>query len=82
MAPQPLDWPASGRKNCPQIVIFGLRFVTPLPRISADGPFSDRHSLDESMGEIWFWQVAEVVIEGGFVGFLRSKTVRFSGDQF
>ena len=39
-------------------------------------------SLDESMGEIWFWQVAEVVIEGGFVGFLRSKTVRFSGDQF
>jgi transposase len=39
-------------------------------------------SLEESMGKNWFREGAEVVIECGFIGFLGSETVRFSGDQF
>ena len=32
-------------------------------------------SLEESVGEFWFGEGAEVVIEGDFVGFLGAKTV-------
>ena len=39
-------------------------------------------SLEESVGKIWFGELAEVVIQSGFIGFLCAKAVRFSGDQF
>jgi len=39
-------------------------------------------SLEESVGEFWFGEGSQVVIECGFVRFLGSKSVRFSGDQF
>jgi hypothetical protein len=39
-------------------------------------------SSEESVGENWFREGAEVVIECGFIGFLGAETVRFSGDQF
>ena len=32
-------------------------------------------SLEESVGEFWFGESTEVVIEGDFVGFLGAKTV-------
>jgi hypothetical protein len=39
-------------------------------------------SAEESVGEIWFRQGAEVVMKGRFVGFLRAESVGSSGDQF
>ena len=32
-------------------------------------------SLEESVGEFWFGEGAEVVVEGDFVGFLGAKSV-------
>ena len=32
-------------------------------------------SLEESVGEFWFGEGTEVVVEGDFVGFLGAKTV-------
>ena len=39
-------------------------------------------SLEESVGEVRFGKGSESVIERGFVGFLGTETVGFSGDQF
>ena len=39
-------------------------------------------SLEESVGEVGFGKGTEIVIECVFVGFLGTKTVGFSGDQF
>ncbi len=39
-------------------------------------------SLEESVGEVGFRERAEIVIERGLVGFLGTKSVGFSGDQF
>jgi hypothetical protein len=47
--------------------------------------FSERTteaSLEESVGEVGFRERAEIVIERGLVGFLGTKSVGFSGDQF
>ena len=52
----------------------GVSAITGKPMNSA--------SLEESVGENWFREGAEVVIESGFIGFLGAETVRFSGDQF
>ena len=35
----------------------------------------EQASLDESVGEFWFGEGAEVVVEGDFVGFLGAKSV-------
>ena len=43
---------------------------------------SDFASSEESVGEFWFGESAEVVIECDFVGFLSAETIGFSGDQF
>ena len=39
-------------------------------------------SSEESVGEFWFGESAEIVIQSGFVGFLSAETIGFSGDQF
>jgi hypothetical protein len=39
-------------------------------------------SSPESVGEFWFGEGSEVVIEGGFNGFVGAEAVRFSGGQF
>ena len=43
---------------------------------------SKKVSLEESVGEVRFGKGSESVIERGFVGFLGTETVGFSGDQF
>ena len=39
-------------------------------------------SSEEFVGEFSLRKCSEIVIQGDFIGFLRSETVRFSGDQF
>ncbi|HJN07222.1 MAG TPA: acyl-CoA desaturase [Pirellulaceae bacterium] len=49
---------------------------------SIRGEHYEKASLEESVGEVGFRERAEIVIERGLVGFLGTKSVGFSGDQF